>query len=90
MQKGLRTTSLVTVCFLGDENVDNKTVDEEFISLSRFYVPIYMVLKSTTRFYDDRMLTQSRVDTESHTALELLNFMLAFGDDVFPNLHVAL
>ena len=39
---------------------------------------------------DCGMLLKSRIDSAPATALELLQFVVSYGDDVFPNLRVAI
>ena len=39
---------------------------------------------------DCRMLLNNRGDVSPQTPLELLSFIISYGDDVFPNLRIAL
>ena len=66
---------LDTKYLLCNESVNNKSLDEECISLSRFYCSDLYSIELYDESCDCSMLARSGVNTILHTALELLTFI---------------
>jgi len=63
---------------------------EECCALARFYSSDFNGTELYNEICDWKMLVQTRKNDALQTALELLTFVVSYGDDVFPCLRVAL
>ena len=73
--------------------IDNQDMDllrQDCLDLGNFYDTDVDGNELFTEIKDCRMLLNSRPDTLPTSPLELLHFIISYGDDVFPNLRIAL
>ena len=80
---------------LDGENLLNKDNDENGLeknckNLGEFYNTDFNGTELYVEICDCKMLLFSRKEVEPKTPLELLTFIISYGEDVFPNLRVAL
>ena len=71
----------------GDEN--QESLQQHCLNLGNFYSNISGT-ELFTKIADCQMLLKSRGGPIPATPLDLLSFVLLYGDDVFPNLRIAL
>ena len=73
------------------KNEDLKNIRQHCLVFSNFYDADVDGLELINEISDCRMLVNARQDDEvPKTPLELLSFIVNYGEDVFPNLRVAL
>ena len=60
------------------------------VELGKFYDTDINEEDLSTEVCDCRMLLNNRGDISPKTPIELLSFIISYGDDVFPNLRIAL
>ena len=73
------------------KNEDLKNIRQHCLDFSNFYDADVDGLELINEISDCRMLVNARQDDEvPKTPLELLSFIVNYGEDVFPNLRVAL
>jgi len=72
----------------GDEN--KESLQQHCLDLGNFYSTDISGAELFTEIADSQMLLKSRGDPLPTTPLDLLSFIVSYGDDVFPNLRIAL
>ncbi|GBM76285.1 hypothetical protein AVEN_81837-1 [Araneus ventricosus] len=76
------------------EKLFNKPLDYDVQisckSLSRFYNTDFDGPELYAEICDCKMLLRNRKDVRPKTAIEVLTFVISYGEDVFPNLRTAL
>ena len=72
----------------GDEN--QESLQQRCLDLGNFYSTDISGAELFTEIVDCQMLLESRGGPIPTTPLDLLSFILSYGDDVFPNLRIAL
>ena len=72
----------------GDEN--QESLQQHCLDLGNFHSTDIRGAELFTEIADCQMLLKSRGDPIPTTTLDLLSFILSYGDDVFPNLRIAL
>lgn len=74
---------------LNKDNVDND-LEKNCKNLGEFYNTDFNGIELFIEICDCKMLLRSRKEIEPKTPLEFLTFIISYGEDVFPNLRVAL
>ena len=74
---------------LGNKSMSGCSL-EECCALASFYSFNFYGTELYNEICDCRMLVQTRKSDAPQITLELLNFVVSYGNDVFPNLRVAL
>lgn len=72
----------------GDEN--QESLKQHCLDLGNFYNTDISGAELFSEIADSQMLLKSRGDPLPTTPLDLLSFIVSYGDDVFPNLRIAL
>ena len=73
---------------LNDKDLDS--LRHHCIEFGNFYDSDVEGIELLNEVCDCRMLLETRQDTAPKTPTELLSFIVSYGEDVFPNLRVAL
>jgi len=60
------------------------------LNLASFYDSDFDGNELFTEIVDCRMLLVSRIDSSITSPIELMKFVVSYGEDVFPNLRIAL
>ena len=80
----------VRILLKGDGDENQESLQQNCLDLGKFYSTDISGAELFTEIADFQMLLKSRGGPIPTTPLDLLSFILSYGDDVFPNLRIAL
>ena len=72
------------------ERTDTDELSDECVDLAQFYDTDIAASELYSEILDCKMLLTTRREILPKTPLELLTFIMSYGEDVFPNLRIAL
>ena len=80
----------VRILLKRDSDENQESLQQRCLDLGNFYSTDISGAELFTEIVDCQMLHKSRGSPIPTTPLDLLSFILSYGDDVFPNLRIAL
>jgi len=75
---------------LAKDETDVDALRRSYLDLGQFYDTDVNGHELFTEIGNRKMLLSIRTEVQPKTPLDLLNFIISYGDDVFPNLRVSL